>query len=143
MSGRFSADYKVSIGTNMFIKEIDLDSGVKVKIHLWDIAGQERWTQMRHIYYKGSQGVIIVGDLTRKYTFKQIEEFWYPDIEKYCKKVPCILLANKNDLVKNITKEEVESYSLRVKAKSIMYTSAKTGTNVEKAFKFISELITI
>jgi len=143
MSGRFSADYKVSIGTNMFIKEIDLDSGVKVKIHLWDIAGQERWTQMRHIYYKGSQGVIIVGDLTRKYTFKQIEEFWYPDIEKYCKKVPCILLANKNDLVNNITKEEVESYSLRIKAKSIMYTSAKTGTNVEKAFKFISELITI
>jgi small GTP-binding protein len=143
VSGRFSADYKVSIGTNMFIKEVDLDSGVKVKIHLWDIAGQERWTQMRHIYYKGSQGVIIVGDLTRKYTFKQIEEFWYPDIEKYCKKVPCILLANKNDLIKNITKEEVESYSVRVKAKSIMYTSAKTGTNVEKAFKFISELITI
>ena len=141
ISGQFTYDYRASIGTNMFIKEMDLDAGLKVKIQIWDIAGQERWTQMRHIYYKGTQGVIIVGDLTRKNTFKQIDKFWYPDLKKYCKNTPIILLANKNDLESKISEQEVESYRMRINAISILYTSAKTGTNVEKAFKLILKQI--
>ena len=141
MSGRFSTDYKVSIGTNMFIKELDLDSGMNIKLQIWDIAGQERWTEMRHIYYKGTHGAIVVGDLTRKKTFEQIEKFWCPDLNKYCEDIPRIMLANKEDLVKDISIEELKTYGLKINAKSIIYTSAKLGTNVDKAFKFISELI--
>lgn len=141
MSGRFSTDYKVSIGTNMFIKELDLDSGMNIKLQIWDIAGQERWTEMRHIYYKGTHGAIIVGDLTRKKTFEQIENFWCPDLNKYCEGIPRILLANKEDLVKNISIEELKTYRRKINAKSIIYTSAKFGANVDKAFKVISELI--
>ena len=141
MSGRFSTDYKVSIGTNMFIKELDLDSGMNIKLQIWDIAGQERWTEMRHIYYKGTHGAIIVGDLTRKKTFEQIVKFWWPDLNKYCEDIPRIMLANKEDLVKNISIEELKTYKQKINAKSIIYTSAKFGTNVDKAFKVISELI--
>ena len=110
MSGRFSTDYKVSIGTNMFIKELDLDSGMNIKLQIWDIAGQERWTEMRHIYYKGTHGAIIVGDLTRKKTFEQIVNFWSPDLNKFCEDIPRIMLANKEDLVKNISIEELKTY---------------------------------
>ena len=141
ISGRFSTDYKASIGTNMFIKDLDLDSGMTIKLQIWDIAGQERWTEMRHIYYKGTHGAIIVGDLTRKKTFEQIENFWEPDLNKYCEDVPRIMLANKKDLEKKISKEDFETYGLKLNAKSIICTSAKLGTNVEKAFKVISELI--
>lgn len=141
ISGRFSTDYKASIGTNMFIKDLDLDSGMTIKLQIWDIAGQERWTEMRHIYYKGTHGAIIVGDLTRKKTFEQIENFWRPDLNKYCEDVPRIMLANKKDLERKISKEDLETYGLKLNAKSIISTSAKFGINVEKAFKFISELI--
>ncbi len=141
MSGRFSTDYKVSIGTNMFIKELDLNSGMIIKLQIWDIAGQERWTEMRHIYYKGTHGAIIVGDLTRKKTFEQIVNFWCPDLNKYCEDIPKIMIANKEDLVKNISIEELKTYKQKINAKSIIYTSAKFGTNVDKAFKVISELI--
>jgi len=141
ISGRFSTDYKASIGTNMFIKELDLDSGMNIKLQIWDIAGQERWTEMRHIYYKGTHGVIIVGDLTRKKTFEQIKNFWCPDLNKYCKNIPRIMLANKEDLVKNISIEELNTYGQKINAKSIIFTSAKLGTNVDEAFKFLSELI--
>jgi small GTP-binding protein len=141
VTSHFSTDYRASIGTNMFIKKLILDSGREIKMQLWDIAGQERWIKMRHLYYKGTQGALILGDLTREKSFTQIEKFWCPDIEQYCTEIPIILIANKYDLNSNISENAVRSLGERINAKDILFTSAKTGENVEKAFKLISELV--
>lgn len=139
ISGQFVKDYRSSIGTNIFLKKINLKNIGKTTIQLWDIAGQERWINMRHSYYIGAKGVIIVGDLTRRNTFDQIEQFWVPDIKTYCELAPIILFANKNDLERKISKKEINDLGRKINAISIIYTSAKTGENVEKAFKIISE----
>jgi Ras-related protein Rab-11A len=139
VSGQFSKDYRSSIGTNIFTKQIDLKKDTKVSIQLWDIAGQERWVKMRHVYYRGAKGVIIVGDLTRKNTFDQIEEFWVPDVKQYCPHVPITLLANKNDLKKELNEKDVSLLGEKINTIFVLLTSAKTGENVEKAFKLISE----
>lgn len=139
VSRQFANDYRASIGTNLFTKNISLNSGVNATIQIWDIAGQERWTQMRHIYYKGTHGTIIVVDLTRKNTFDQIEKFWYPDLQENSINSPIILLANKEDLKKQVTDEDVKSLGRNINAKHIVYTSAKTGENVIKAFELISK----
>ncbi|TFG24837.1 MAG: GTP-binding protein [Promethearchaeota archaeon] len=141
VSGQFANDYRASIGTNIFTKKIKLNSGIDVKIHIWDIAGQERWIAMRSIYYKGTDGVLMVADLTRKNTFEQIEKFWYPDLKKNNISSPIILLMNKSDLIREITEEEIEALGKKIKAKDILITSAKTDVNVEKAFKLISEQV--
>ena len=141
VSSHFSTDYRASIGANMFIKDIILDSGQEVKIQLWDIAGQERWIKMRHIYYKGAQGALILGDLTREKSFTQIEKFWVPDVKNFCSEIPIILIANKNDLNRELSEETVLSLAEKIKAKDILFTSAKTGENVEKAFKLIAKLV--
>ncbi|UCD01056.1 MAG: GTP-binding protein [Promethearchaeota archaeon] len=139
VSGKFIKDYRASIGTNIFIKKIKIENDIDTTIQLWDIAGQERWIKMRRPYYAGARGVIIVGDLTRKNTFDQIEKFWAPDVKQYCEIAPIILLANKNDLKKELSELEVNSLGDKINALSIIYTSAKTGENVEAAFKIISE----
>lgn len=142
ISGQFSSDYRASIGTNMFIKEIEVysnDKIDKISIHLWDIAGQERWIKMRDMYYTGTQAALIVGDLSRKRTFEQIKKFWYPDLINHCGHIPFVLIANKLDINHEISEKEVESLGKEIDAKSILYTSAKTGENVEKAFKSISK----
>jgi len=139
VSGQFTKDYRTSIGTNIFIKNIKLKNIGKTTIQLWDIAGQERWINMRRSYYLGAKGVLIVGDLTRKNTFDQIEEFWVPDIKKYCEIAPIVLLANKNDLDKELNKKEISILGEKINAISTIYTSAKTGENVEIAFKIISK----
>lgn len=141
VSGHFSSDYKASIGTNMFIKKLNLNSKKEVSIQIWDIAGQERWVKMRHIYYKGTHGALVVGDVTRENTFKQIEKFWNPDLKKYCDRIPIILLANKCDLAIKVPKNEVENIGNTINANSTIFTSAKNGTNVEKCFDLISKLI--
>ncbi|MFX1573095.1 MAG: Rab family GTPase [Promethearchaeota archaeon] len=139
VSGQFSRDYRSSIGTNIYIKNIILNNNVKVTLQIWDIAGQERWTKMRNAYYAGAKGILLVGDLTRKNTFIQIEDFWFPDMKHYCPSAPISLLANKNDLVKELTEQEITSLGRRINSISTFYTSAKTGDNVELAFKTISE----
>jgi small GTP-binding protein len=139
ISGQFSKDYRSSIGTNIYTKKISLEKDTDVTLQLWDIAGQERWINMRRSYYSGAKGVIIVGDLTRRNTFAQIENFWVPDIKKYCPIAPIVLIANKKDLSSNLSEEELNSLSKSINAKSEFFTSAKTGENVELAFKIISK----
>ena len=84
VSGRFTSDYRVSIGANLFVKNLILNSDVDVSIQIWDIAGQEKWVKMRHLYYRGAHGALIVGDLTRENTFEQLKDFWNPDLKKFC-----------------------------------------------------------
>lgn len=139
ITGKFTKDYRSSIGTNIFTKVIKLEKDNEIKIQLWDIAGQERWISMRPTYYAGAKGIIIVGDLTRRNTFNQIEQFWIPDVKKYCKYAPIILIANKNDLGSVLSEEEIISLEKKINVISIIKTSAKTGDNVELAFKIISE----
>ena len=139
VSGQFTSDYRASIGTNLFIKKLNLGSEKIVTIQIWDIAGQERWTKMRHIYYRGANGVLIVGDIARKNTFFQIEEFWSLDLKNYCDNIPIILIANKNDLSMNISKEEVENIKKKINAIDLLFTSAKIGNNVEKSFELIAK----
>ena len=139
VSGQFYKDYLSSIGCNIYTKKIVLEDKHIVTLQLWDIAGQERWINMRHSYYSGAKGVIIVGDLNRKNTFDQIEKFWIQDIKLYCSSAPIILLGNKTDLSNKIEEREIISMGKRIKADLILFTSAKTGDNVESAFLRISK----
>jgi GTPase SAR1 family protein len=95
---------------------------------------------MRRPYYSGAKGVIIVGDLTRSNTFDQIEKFWVPDLNRYCFSLPIILIANKSDLSYEIEKEYIDSLGGRINTSSTIFTSAKSGDNVEMAFKLMAEL---
>jgi len=139
VSGQFTKDYRSSIGTNIFTKKIILENKTETTLQLWDIAGQERWVNVRRPYYSGAKGVIIVGDLTRSNTFDQIENFWIPDLTQNWSLVPIILLANKSDLSNKIEKQWIDSLGERINTSSIFFTSAKTGKNVELAFKLIAE----
>ncbi|MFX1590659.1 MAG: Rab family GTPase [Promethearchaeota archaeon] len=139
VSGQFLKDYLSSIGTNIYTKKVKLENETTVNLQLWDIAGQERWINMRRSYYSGARGVLIVGDLTRRNTFEQIEKFWVQDIKSFLSMVPLVLLANKTDLSNKLEEQEILSLGKRIKAEEVLFTSAKTGDNVELAFSLISK----
>ncbi|NHJ21719.1 MAG: GTP-binding protein [Candidatus Lokiarchaeota archaeon] len=143
VSGRFTRDYRVSIGANLFVKELVLNSEIQVTIQIWDIAGQEKWVKMRHLYYKGAHGALVVGDATRGNTFKQLREFWHPDLKQFCGKIPSILVVNKVDLKPMISNSEVENIAQNIDVNETIFTSAKNGQNVEKAFHKIAEEIVV
>lgn len=141
VSGHFTKDYRTSIGANLFIKELNISSDNNVSIQIWDIAGQERWKKMRHLYYRGAHGALFVGDLTRKNTFEQLKEFWNQDLNKYCEEIPKILVVNKVDLESIISNNDIEKLAQAINVKATIFTSAKNGQNVEKAFHQIAEAV--
>ncbi|MHA1109954.1 MAG: Rab family GTPase [Promethearchaeota archaeon] len=134
----FARDYRPTIGSNVFIKKIEIthnDEQYLVSVNLYEVAGQDRWQTVRKTYYSGSQGLIFVGDLSRKRTFHQIRDFWHEDSKDHISEnIPKIILANKCDLQEDIEDSEMREISNAIHAFSIIKTSAKENIGVNKAF---------
>ena len=75
------------------------------EIQLWDTAGQERFRSITKGYYKDSQGLLLIYDITNKETFDNLDK-WIRGIrenlgnEKEKNKYIIVLLGNKLDLAK-------------------------------------------
>ena len=93
----------------------------KLKIKLYDTAGQERLRCLTKNYLNQNNGIIMVYDITNKESFDNVVTQWLKNIENEfgsCEKAKtCILLiGNKNDLVegeegkklRNVKTEEAE-----------------------------------
>ena len=65
-------DRKPTIGCDFSSKTIDI-KGCKVKAYLWDTSGIKRFRSMIRTFYKGSDGCILVYDITSKESFKELE----------------------------------------------------------------------
>jgi small GTP-binding protein len=79
-----------------------------LKLCLWNSAGQDKFRSIVASYFRKTQGVIFVFDLTRPHSLEKIEH-WIEDFrtgmgmgtEKEGFGVPAILVGNKKDLVIN------------------------------------------
>lgn len=56
---RFVENYLLTIGINYLFKIQNVD-GVRIKIQIWDTAGQDKYKTITRNYYNGSHGVIVV-----------------------------------------------------------------------------------
>ncbi|XP_022102404.1 rab-like protein 2A [Acanthaster planci] len=106
--------------------------GQEVAVDFWDTAGQERFSSMHPSYYHQAHACIMVFDVTRKVTYKNLPQ-WYKELRNYRPKIPCLLAANKIDVDYNITQKNfnfAKKYNL-----PFYFVSAADGTNVVKLFR--------
>ena len=128
----FNPDLKQTIGSNFLIKDVELEDK-NVRLLLWDIGGQEQFSKLRTIYFKGSNAALGVYDVTSPQSLLKLPG-WVSSIKKTVKKsIPMLLLGNKIDLDRKVEKSEAEDLSKRLNCE-YLETSAKTGENVEVAF---------
>ena len=123
-----------SIGVDFKLKNIEID-GKKIKLQIWDTAGEERFRTITTSYYKGAHTILIVFDITEKDSFDHVKN-WVADIDKFAKQgVLRILVGNKCDLEKqrNVSKEEANELAEKLGIKYIE-TSAKDTINIETLF---------
>ena len=69
--GKFEDSSQPTIGAAVFKKTISLEDGTLTKLEIWDTAGQERFQFLMPMYYRGAKAVMIVYDITDKYTFER------------------------------------------------------------------------
>ncbi|CAN7984378.1 unnamed protein product, partial [Ixodes hexagonus] len=62
----------------------------------WDTAGQERFRTLHPSYYHQANACILVFDVTRKVTYKNLGN-WYKELRDYRPHIPCFCVANKID----------------------------------------------
>mmetsp|Transcript_34946 Transcript_34946/g.77708 ORF Transcript_34946/g.77708 Transcript_34946/m.77708 type:complete len:242 (-) Transcript_34946:444-1169(-) len=106
--------------------------GKMVPIDIWDTAGQERFNSMHASYYYRAHACIMVFDVTRKVTYKNLDT-WYEELQSYCKGIPTIVVANKIDIDYKVTSK---SFNFAAKHKlPFFFVSASDGTNVVKIFQ--------
>ena len=138
----FDDKYIMTIGTKVSKKTMKVSwEGMDIDLNLliWDVLGQQGFTQVQEAAFKGSDGALFVCDLTRKSTLYSIAHYWLPVLERVAG-VPGVLLANKSDLDNwELSYEEVEDFANQIGVPFLL-TSAKTGENVEEAFKKLAEM---
>jgi len=138
----FNRRYLPTLGTNISEKILKV-GGVIIQLILWDIAGQKKFQRMRKHFYSGSNGVILVFDLTRMNTFKNISAT-FQDIKRsliHGEKISGFIIGNKNDLEsREVNREDAENLAQKLNL-GYIETSALTGENVEEAFYNIAETL--
>ena len=114
---------------------------IDLELMIWDVMGQPQFKHMRTTAYSGSQGVLIVCDVTRIETLYHIA-YWQNELFSVTKKIPFVILINKIDLQneEKIASEDIDEISKQYNAEWL-YTSAKTGKNVELAFRKIGDIL--
>ena len=89
-----------------------------ININIIDTAGEERYRAITKTYYKGSNGIILIYDITNRKSFEHIKE-WIDSIKSSLdssneKKYTIFLLGtkldlvNKNEKLREVTTEEAQ-----------------------------------
>ena len=93
---QFLENTKASIGVDVKVQRLEmLDK--KVKLYVFDTAGQERMRSITKSYYRQAMGVILVYDVTSQTSFDDVEQ-WIRKIDENAKEdLLKILVANKID----------------------------------------------
>uniref|UniRef100_A0A3Q2ZU18 Ras-related protein Rab-21 n=1 Tax=Kryptolebias marmoratus TaxID=37003 RepID=A0A3Q2ZU18_KRYMA len=100
-----------------------------------DTAGQERFHALGPIYYRDSNGAILVYDITDEDSFQKVKN-WVKELRKMLGNEICLcIVGNKIDLDKDrhVSVEDAESYAESVGAKHY-HTSAKLNKGIEELF---------
>ena len=140
LTQKFDENYLTTIGKDKLEKKVVMEDGNEIKLIIWDTAGQERFHSIATSTIKGSQGIILTFDLTKKSTFNSLEA-WLNDIQENSNEVPVVIFGNKCDLFE---KYEIENEDAKKFAKdhNLQYfeTSAKQNINVQEGFNAIAKL---
>ena len=137
----FNPTYIETIGVDFFIKYIKI-SGKIIKLQMWDTAGADRFRSITKSYYRGSNIICLVYDVTNLNSFKNIKN-WMKDIEDFKKeKVYIVLVGNKCDSLDRVITEEEGINLAKEHNIDFLETSAKNDKNIfELLYHKINKLI--
>ena len=135
----FSRDYSATVGIDFFTKPVQVADRT-INLQIWDTAGQEKFKSLIPSYIRESSIAVIVYDVSDIATFEEAKS-WQKTVEnERGNEAVCILVGNKIDLENQVPREKVIEFT-RPLSISAIEASAKTGKNIARLFKLISESI--
>lgn len=141
----FNKSYFCTVGTELFKKSLLIDENKKVNLYVWDTCGQERFRTVTRQYYRDTQAILLVFDLTNENSFKDLNS-WYDEAFIYINISNCLffLLGNKCDEPEKICIDNLKIKNFmrdKPKFKQYFQISAFNGQNIDFAFDKISHFL--
>jgi len=142
VQGLFAEDQPSTIGASFFTKRLQADD-YKVKMQIWDTAGQERFRSMAPMYYRGSQGAVVMYDVGNEESFTGVET-WINELRDSVQgSLTIAIVGNKCDLESDrrmITAERGKEFALSHDC-LFFETSAKNDVGIADLFQNICQEI--
>ena len=113
----------------------------RIKLHIWDTAGQEKFLSIVKSYFRQITVCIFVYDVDNYQSFNNIRN-WVDELEHHSKNSPIkILVGNKIDLKSTqVSKNDSEKLAKDYDMINIL-TSAKININVDDIFSLSIEKV--
>jgi small GTP-binding protein len=137
INNQFDKDCPSNVAASFISKQIYVrECKKKVKLDIWDTAGQEKYRSMAKIFYKDAAIVILVYDITKVKTFEEIKNYWYDQVKNKGEEVAVFgLAANKCDLYEReqVTETDAKRYANKIGA-IFKQTSALSSDGIDDLF---------
>ena len=142
LTNLFKDGISMTLGVDFLLKAIEMD-GEKVKLQIWDFAGEERFRFLFPSYIRGANGAIFMYDITNYGSLAHVDD-WFEIMDKEIDhKIPLVFVGGKTDLLhlKEISTKKAIEIATSKGADGFIECSSKTGENVHKIFDLLTRLI--
>ncbi|KAK8682849.1 hypothetical protein V6N13_038931 [Hibiscus sabdariffa] len=95
-SNKFPTDYVPTVFDN-FSANVVVDGSV-VNLGLWDTAGQEDYSRLRPLSYRGADIFVLAFSLISRASYENVLKKWMPELRRFAPNVPIVLVGTKLDL---------------------------------------------
>ena len=122
-------------GASFRTKTLQTPDGVtRIRLQVWDTAGQELYRSLTPLYYKDADGVIVVYDVTNAKSLQEVA-YWAGEVRRNGKP-DCLLtiVGNKIDIVESqLDPNDGQAIATKYNA-NFLLASAKENSNVNEVF---------
>ena len=137
ISGAFDQNSPSTNGASYASKIIAFDNLNKtISLDIWDTAGQEKYKSLTKFFYKDAAAAILVYDITQKYSFENMKNYWYGQLQEFgSKNIILGVAGNKCDMYdkEEVNENEAKQFAEKVGA-FFGITSAKNNTGINELF---------
>ncbi|KAH8386765.1 hypothetical protein KR093_002399 [Drosophila rubida] len=142
MEDKFNTQHLSTLQASFVTKKVTLADERRAQLNIWDTAGQERFHALGPIYYRGSDGALLVYDITDQDSFQKVKS-WVRELKQMRgSEIALIIVGNKTDLEEQraIEYETAQRYAQTVGAQYVE-TSAKENEGVTELFELLTQLM--
>ncbi|CAI5441350.1 unnamed protein product [Caenorhabditis angaria] len=139
VKNKFTSRHLSTIQASFQTQKIQIDDD-EVELNIWDTAGQEKYHALGPIYYRGSNGVLLIFDVTDQRSFEKVK-MWVRELRATLgNSAVLMIVGNKIDMEneRTVSRETAEEYA---KTENAFYseTSAKENIGISTAFETLTE----
>ncbi len=134
-TGCFDPLRTMTIGVDFHLYDIRIEH-TPTRLVVWDMGGQERFAFARRAFYRGTRAIGLVFDASNRASFYNLTR-WWREAREYLHDVPMLLLANKIDLPRQVSFDEMKQVA---NAWNVPYyeSSCASGEGVPEFFEALA-----